>query len=192
MKIYLILHGQSTSDIEDKYGGSHDDHLTDEGKMQAEELAEKLSNKGIQAIFYSPLLRAKETALILQNKLKIELQVTDNFRERNRYGILTGLVKAEAKDMYPELVEVVKHMENTINGAEKFEEFKMRVLSAFEQVTNLPHKTVAIVTHGGPMFVLFQELFGREMRTTEDCGFAVIDKEGNSLSLISIEKVHFV
>lgn len=45
MKIFLCRHGQTTGDIEDRYGGDYDDHLTDLGKTQAEELANKLQGK---------------------------------------------------------------------------------------------------------------------------------------------------
>jgi broad specificity phosphatase PhoE len=35
MIIYLIRHGESTSDIDNLYGGDYDDHLTENGKAQA-------------------------------------------------------------------------------------------------------------------------------------------------------------
>ena len=36
MKIYLIRHGETTGDIEDRYGGDYDDHLSKNGKQQVE------------------------------------------------------------------------------------------------------------------------------------------------------------
>ena len=48
MKIYLIRHGQTTGDLEDRYGGDYDDHLTEEGEQQAKRLAEKLASSGIE------------------------------------------------------------------------------------------------------------------------------------------------
>lgn len=59
MKIYLIRHGQTTGDIENRYGGSYDDELTDEGQIQAHNLADKLMNSAIQILFCSPLIRAQ-------------------------------------------------------------------------------------------------------------------------------------
>lgn len=35
MKIYLIRHGESTSDVENRYGGTYNDHLTQKGKAQS-------------------------------------------------------------------------------------------------------------------------------------------------------------
>ena len=51
MKIYLIRYGQTTGDVEDRYGGAYDDELSDKGKIQAEELANKIDNSGIQILF---------------------------------------------------------------------------------------------------------------------------------------------
>ena len=51
MKIFLIRHGETTSDVEDRYGGDYDDHLTEKGEQQSEELAEILKDKNIQVIF---------------------------------------------------------------------------------------------------------------------------------------------
>ena len=53
MKIYIIRHGQTTGDVEDRYGGAYDDELTDKGKTQAQELASKLSDSGIKILFCS-------------------------------------------------------------------------------------------------------------------------------------------
>jgi len=65
MRIFLCRHGQTTGDIEDRYGGSYDDHLTDEGIKQSEDLAEKLKKSGIQKIYTSSLIRAKEMSSII-------------------------------------------------------------------------------------------------------------------------------
>ena len=55
MKIFLIRHGESTGDIEDRYGGDYDDSLTEKGFVQAGNLAEQLANEGIELLMHSPL-----------------------------------------------------------------------------------------------------------------------------------------
>jgi broad specificity phosphatase PhoE len=52
MKIYIIRHGETTSDIENRYGGDYDDHLTEKGVNQAKDLSAKLADCGIQIISY--------------------------------------------------------------------------------------------------------------------------------------------
>ena len=102
MKIYLIRHGETTGDIENRYGGDYDDHLSATGKVQCEGLVQKLKNKNIEIIYHSPRIRAKETAEILNKSLKVNIEPVTDLRERNNYGVLTGLVKTEAKAKHPE------------------------------------------------------------------------------------------
>ena len=54
MKIYLIRHGQTTGDVEDRFGGTYDDHLSDEGVSQVNKMSKMIYNLGIQIIFSSP------------------------------------------------------------------------------------------------------------------------------------------
>lgn len=58
MKIYLIRHGQTTGDVEDRYGGAYDDELSDKGKIQAHKLADSIANSGIEILFCSSMIRA--------------------------------------------------------------------------------------------------------------------------------------
>ncbi|MEK6852241.1 MAG: histidine phosphatase family protein, partial [Nanoarchaeota archaeon] len=109
MKVYLVRHGQTTGDVEDKYGGNYDDHLTDKGKLQSKELADKLKDKSIEIIYHSPKLRATETAKIVSNNLNIKTKVIRDLRERNNYGVLTGLTRSEAKKRFPDQVRELKN-----------------------------------------------------------------------------------
>ena len=63
--IYFVRHGQTVWNVENKICGATDIELTELGHQQAIETGEKILKKGIKAdeILYSPLVRAKETAL---------------------------------------------------------------------------------------------------------------------------------
>ena len=61
MRVFLLRHGQTTGDIEDRFGGTYEDHLTQAGKKQAEELGKKLKGEGIEKVFVSPRIRAIDT-----------------------------------------------------------------------------------------------------------------------------------
>ncbi len=156
--IYLCRHGQNTGDLENRYGGGYDDHLTKDGKEQAKVLGQKLSGKGIEKIFTSPKIRAQETAAILRDILQVEVDVLENFRERDHYGIMTGMVRTEAKEKYPQLVELLKDTRNTIEGGEDYQSFGTRIKEAFNEVVNSGNSTVAVITHGGPIRYLFREI----------------------------------
>lgn len=190
-KIYLIRHGQTTGDIEDRYGGAYDDELTDEGKAQAQELANKLSDSGIQILFCSPLKRAQQTAEILKAKLGCEINTVHDLRERDKNGILTGMTKSEAKIKYPELVEKLKDYRNQIEGAESQDNFAGRIKKVFTEITdNANYSTVGIVTHGGPIWAIFSDVLGDDgLIDIADCAYAVLDKEGPKLNVEKLDGI---
>lgn len=192
MEIYLIRHGQTTGDIENRYGGSYDDHLSGEGEIQAHKLAEKLANSGIQIILCSPLSRAQETAKIVNTKLNCEIKTVEDLRERNQNAILSGMTRDEAKEKYPELVEQVRDYKNTIPGAESYDDFVERVKKAFMEITNSAgYSTIGIVTHGGPIRVIFREILKDREIDIADCAFAVFDKDGDTLKIKSLDGIEY-
>ena len=193
MKIYLIRHGQTTGDIENRYGGDYDDELTDEGKFQAHKLADKLANSGIQIILCSLKIRAQQTAKILCTKLNCELKTIENLRERNQNGVLTGMTRDEAKLKYPQLAEEVRDYRNQIQGAESYEDFAKRIKKAFmEEVTGaMNYSTIGIVTHGGPIRVVFREILKVREIDIVDCAYAVLDKEGKKLAIERLDGIEY-
>ncbi len=65
--IYFVRHGESEWNVANKICGSTDIALTDKGRQQAKATAQAFLDSSISAdkILYSPLSRAKETALII-------------------------------------------------------------------------------------------------------------------------------
>jgi probable phosphoglycerate mutase len=73
-------------------------HLNACGKKQAEQLAEALSMLPINAIYCSPLERASETASPLAAKLRLPLQIAEEFNEID-FGAWTNCAFAELRDV---------------------------------------------------------------------------------------------
>ncbi len=157
MKIFLIRHGETTGDIEDRYGGSYDDHLTEHGRQQLQETATRLAGQQIDRIYSSTLIRAKESAEIINAELKTDIEFLDGLQERD-YGVLGGLTKEEALEKYPEAVELHKDPVNTDPEGESQKDFIERVLDSFDSVCKQPYETIAIVSHGGPLKVIMRYL----------------------------------
>lgn len=188
MRIYLIRHGESTSDMENKYGGDYDDHLTERGKEQAAALAKKLIAKKIEIIFRSPYLRAAETAKILKNTLGVSIKSIKDLRERNNYGFLTGMNKGEAIQKYPKEIELLKDYRNTIKDAETYAHFKERVIEAWQKITTMNYNTIAIITHGGPIRCLAREIIKvGELAHLKDCAILELEKRAGKFSLIKMK-----
>lgn len=191
MKIFLARHGQTTGDLEDRYGGDYDDHLTDLGKAQAEVLAGKLKNKGLEIVFSSPKIRARETSERLASVLGVEVKLVEGFRERN-HGVLTGMVKAGAAKKYPRMVERHKDPRNTIEGGESYESFGGRVRKALDEVTSSNYSTMVVVTHAGPIRYLFREFLGLGEIQIGDGSLAVLESTKDGFSVNSLDGISFV
>ena len=189
MKIYLCRHGQTTGDIEDRYGGDYDDHLTELGRKQATELANKLVDKKIERIFSSSMVRAQETAKNLSEKLGVPIETVGGFRERNQNGILTGMIKSEAKEKYPDLVDQLKDYQNAIDGAEQYQVFSDRVTHSFKEVLNRNETSIVIVTHGGPIRALFRGILKDGEVKIGDCAYAEIEGTSGVLKVTNLDGI---
>ncbi|QQG52420.1 MAG: histidine phosphatase family protein [Candidatus Falkowbacteria bacterium] len=190
MKLIFIRHGKTTGDVEDRYGGDYDDHLTDKGRTQAQEALEELKTKNIRLIISSPLLRARETAEILAAG-RCPVIVEPNFKERNQYGIVTGRIKEEVAMETPELAEALRDYLNTIEGAESYQDFRNRIVSA---VNNLADKEQdicrAIIWHGGPMRVLFRDILKiGEIGKIGDLAWVEIEGDGKNFKIIDCRRI---
>lgn len=190
MKIYLIRHGESTGDIEDRFGGDYDDHLSKKGKIQARELAQKIAGRDIEIIFTSPRMRALETAKIVQKKWNVPLKVVDDLRERNNYGVLTGLTKAEARARYPQDFEKISQdkTHHKVTGSESYEEIKKRVIQVFNLILSTKYSTIAIISHGGIISTYVREVLtkGKSIKFG-DCAILEIEKKGQRALLNSLD-----
>jgi broad specificity phosphatase PhoE len=157
MKLLLIRHGETTGDVEDRYGGVYDDYLTAKGRAQLEQTAQRLKGTAIEVLYFSTLLRACESAEILQATLHTRIEPMEGLRERN-YGILGGLTKGEAKEKYPDAVEAHKDPANTDPEGESLTDFTQRVVTAFDSIVAKGGDVVAVVSHGGPIKILLHHV----------------------------------
>lgn len=191
MIIFIIRHGQTTGDLEDRYGGDYDDDLSDEGKRQASRLAEKLACRGIQVIYHSPRARALQTASIVSKRIGAKRKEIYDLRERNNYGIITGMTKSEAISRYPDEVEKLKKdkIRHHVTGSEDYDSLRSRVLGAFESILDDDgYDTIAIISHGGPIGCIFRDYLKLgEIEQLGDCAICELEKSKGKLRLISLD-----
>lgn len=153
-KIFLIRHGETNWSYRKKYCGFTDISLNRRGKKQAIKLAQILRNEKIDKVYSSDLKRAFQFAkIIFKNKTIIKLP---QFREIN-FGIFEGLTHQEIMDTYPEIYQkwLTNPLKFNIPSGERLFDFARRIRKSLANILlNDDNKTIAIITHSGPIKVI--------------------------------------
>jgi len=147
--ILLVRHGETDWNSERRWQGHADQPLNDAGRKQARELAETLTDRGIDVVYSSDLVRAHETALIVAQRLGLPVQVDAGLREVD-VGDWAGRLVSEIEADDPEAFQLWRQGRKAWNGGESYEEMGERVVGAVLRLAERhPGQTVLIVTHGG-------------------------------------------
>lgn len=98
----FLRHGQSVGNAEDRFQGQSDFPLTEAGRAQAHTLAQRWFAEGLtfDQTIASPLLRARETAQIVCDKLELPLELDEIWMERDN-GKFSGLTHTEIRTLLP-------------------------------------------------------------------------------------------
>lgn len=155
-RIYLIRHGETSWNQELRYQGQSNPELNATGKKQAAALAKTLSEVKFDICYSSDLKRACQTALELIKCRNISIKKIRGLREIN-YGKWEGLRLDEVRARFMDSLEHwwEKPASARIPGGETLKAFTSRVLLAFLSIIKNHHgKTIAIITHGGPIRVM--------------------------------------
>lgn len=176
MNVYLLRHGESVDDVEGSYGGIADFPLSDAGREAAQALAKRLADSGITLLYSSPYKRAHETATIFQSRIGCELRILDGLRERNSFGILSGVNKVRAKELFAHALRGIEglpgyyYSNELVPGAEPLPDFVDRVratfLAALSSATG--HEVIGLVTHGNVIRAVYQHILNVEGEITLD------------------------
>lgn len=165
-KLYITRHGQTKWNEEKRLQGSKDSMLTQLGVQQAMWLSNALVDVEFEAIYTSPLDRAKTTAEIIRADRTLELQIEPDIQECN-FGIWEGWKIDEISEKFPEESncfwnEPEKY--ESING-ENFDEVKERVLNAIYKIAQSNDGNVLVVAHGIVVKILMNHFMDKGIET---------------------------
>lgn len=169
-RIYLVRHGATLLTAEDRFAGSSDVALSDEGRRQVASLAERLENETLDAIYASPLARTVETAQILASPHALTPIPEPGLREID-YGHWEGLTRAEVEREHAEEYAIWQEDPFTIapSGGESGVNVLSRVLPVFRRIVEMHrHRTALVVSHKGTNRLLVSSLLGFDMRGYRD------------------------
>ena len=98
--LFFIRHGQTNWNAERRMQGQWESELTDFGRAQARQSAETLRSLGVQAIFSSPLRRARDTAEMIAEATGLKITYDDRLKEWSA-GDWSGHLYADVVSHWP-------------------------------------------------------------------------------------------
>jgi len=157
-RLLLLRHGQTPLSVDRRFSGRGNPSLTELGRRQAAEAADRLAHSGIDAIVSSPLARARETAAAVAARVGVSVSTDDGWAELD-FGSWEGLSYADVRERDPEglqgwldFVDGGPDDGPAPHGGETFAQCADRVRSARDAlVAAHPGKTVLVVSHVTPI-----------------------------------------
>ena len=164
--IYFVRHGQSLWNVENKICGATDIALTELGHKQAIQTGNLILKQGILAdeILYSPLLRARDTALHISDITKIPAREELRLKEQN-----FGKYESTPRDGL-EFKKAKQQFLNRYEGGESMFQMAQRIYNLLDDLKNDP-KTYILVAHNGIARII--QSYFHEMSNEEFADFGV-------------------
>ncbi|MBN1415916.1 MAG: histidine phosphatase family protein [Bacteroidales bacterium] len=154
--VYLVRHGETHWNLEQRLQGQLDSPLTEEGIRQATAMAGKLSGIRFDAIYSSDLERARHTAQIITSRFdRITIRYDNRIRERH-FGSFQGLTWKEIAEKFPDEAarELSRDPMNKAPGGESKHQLLARTVDFFDDIaTGHPGERVLVISHGGVLNV---------------------------------------
>lgn len=159
MEIYLIRHGRQC----DKRCNV-DVSLSPEGVRQAELAGARMKDWGIEMIYSSDMLRARETAEHVNRFLKVPHQIIPEFRELC-FGDMEGLTDEEIAVRFADFKKQQEQQQTDLAypGGESATDLVRRAMPKLLEVAKRHRGSIAIATHGVWIRAVLCHILGIEM-----------------------------
>lgn len=186
--VYLIRHGQSVDNIAPVFQ-SVNAPLSDVGKKQAAQMADRLNKLPFETLISSPLPRARQTAEAIASKTGKSITFSDLFVERIKPTAIDGKAfdDPEAAAIYESWNDSLYDQNSKVQDGENYVEIVARADQALDFLLHRPEQRLVVVTHGHFMrtmlarIVLAEDLTGPILRrfqqvvSVENTGITVIN-----------------
>jgi broad specificity phosphatase PhoE len=160
MILHCVRHGESTYNAEGRLQGQSDRPvLSERGRRQSAAAAEALAAFPIDAIYSSPLSRARQTAEIIAGRLGLEIRSDARLKEID-VGVFEDRLRSEVDALYPaELARWLSgDVEFRIPGGESRRDLARRGVEALEAIARSGVGEVVVVAHGGLLVAAIKAL----------------------------------
>ncbi|MGC9105316.1 MAG: 2,3-diphosphoglycerate-dependent phosphoglycerate mutase [Thermoprotei archaeon] len=157
MLLALVRHAQAVSNALKILSDEYDKFpLTEEGVSQAKRAAEELKKLKPEAVFSSPVLRARQTAEIIAESLGLKVALDERLRERG-LGELNGKRVEENSEHWKLRLARAREQVRDLEG---WESMQARMLDFLNDVRNRGYRVVVAVSHYDPIRALIGHVFG--------------------------------
>ncbi len=149
MKLYVVRHGETIWNVENRVQGVSDIPLTDKGRLDATLQKDFVKTLDIDVVISSPLDRAIETARILTDN-KLPINTDDRIKERD-WGMNEGadIDSVDRIDCWDVILNT------RVQNIESIQDFMYRVSSFLEDIkVRYKDKNVLVVTHSAVIRVI--------------------------------------
>lgn len=149
--VYLVRHGETDWNKENRFQGRTDIPLSEKGIWQAEKAGQHLKDQ-FDIVYASPLTRTMETAKLISGDSGLKPIAYDDFIEID-FGKWEGLRFDEVKEKYSNEYKLWKTDDKTgplVGGEQSIKNASIRGKKALTDIVNdNPDKRILIVAHGG-------------------------------------------
>ncbi|MGH8000624.1 MAG: histidine phosphatase family protein [Brasilonema sp.] len=211
-RVIIVRHGQSTYNTEKRIQGRLDaSKLTEKGRIDSSKVGEALSHILFNAIYCSPLQRAKDTASIIHHEMAIHAeqsavpQTSDKLMEID-LPLWQGILSAEVKEKFREDYRIWQESPHLLrmsvkDGEQTREHFP--VVALYEQARQfwqeiLPRhqgETILIVGHNGINRALLGTALGMSPQRyhsiqQSNCSISVLNFSGGLEEPVQLESLN--
>ena len=161
-RLWLVRHGSTLWNSEQRFCGHSDIPLSSEGRAQARWLAQYLRTQSIATIYTSDLLRARQSAEIIatQSPHPAQIEISPSWREI-AFGVWEGLTYEQIAQQFPSNLDFFTDPISTSPpGGESLTTLAQRVQNAFIKLAHVSSDSsardgdIVLVSHGGPLRIL--------------------------------------
>jgi broad specificity phosphatase PhoE len=149
-RLYLVRHGTTTLNVENRYRGRRDIPLDAQGYQDAVDAARHLSGAGLAAVYTGPLRRTIATAQIIADEARVpDIRILHGLNNVD-YGAWEGMTAEEAAMFDPEAFELYRTSPRkaVCPVGERLSDAQQRMVDALQLIgSRHAGEAVAAVTH---------------------------------------------
>lgn len=204
MKIYIIRHGETDWNKVRRLQGRSDIPLNDEGRRLARITGKALEKVAFRCVYTSPLIRAKETAMLVKGDRDIPV-IEDARLQEISFGIYEG--HCCAKEHYeipdPDFMNFFERPElyQPPKGAESIEDLCARTTDFLQELVHTTQynndEAVLVSTHGAALRGLLSSVQKTDVAhfwqggVHKNCAVTILDATDGRITLLEEGKIFY-